>query len=151
MKLEGRSLLVFGSRTIDDDRVDAEIEKHITAGGYTFVITALDPTGVCARARRWAKSSRKGLTVIQVGLDGSHARGMWNRRSLKALAMADHMLAIWDGVSDGTRGEIELARKKKVPTTIVRMKPLPKQHDTHGEKFPTGLFEKALREGKGPP
>lgn len=95
MELRGKSLLVFGSRSLNDERVEAEIEKAVAAGGYDIIITALDPMGVCAQARHYAKASRRGLTLLQVGLDASHARGMWNKRSLKAIRMADHMLAIW--------------------------------------------------------
>lgn len=39
------------------------------------------------------------------------------------MKMADHMLAIWDGKSKGTAGEIRLANKMNVPTTIVIMNP----------------------------
>lgn len=47
---------------------------------------------------------------------------MHEARSITALKMADHMLAIWDGVSKGTAGEIKLAKKMGVPTTIITIK-----------------------------
>ena len=88
--------------------------------------TALDPGGVCERVKHFAKASRLGITLIQVGLDEKRARGMHEARSIAALKMADHMLAIWDGSSKGTAGEIKLAKKMGVPTTIIRLEPRPK-------------------------
>ena len=128
MKIEGKSLLVFGSRTLDDERIEAEVGKFIDGTDYRIIVTALDPGGVCERVKHWAKACRLGVTLIQVGLNQAHARGMHNRRSIAALKMADHMLAIWDGASKGTAGEIALAKKMGVPTTIVRLEPLAK-HD----------------------
>jgi hypothetical protein len=52
---------------------------------------------------------------------------MHEARSIAALKMADHMLAIWDGKSKGTDGEIRMARKMGVPTTIIRLEPKPGQ------------------------
>ena len=126
MKIEGRSLLVFGSRTIDDDRVEQECAKFVDGTEYRFIVTALDPSGVCERVKHWAKACRLGVTLIQVGLNQAHARGMHERRSIAALKMADHMLAIWDGNSKGTAGEIRLAKKMGVQTTIVKLDPIPK-------------------------
>jgi len=125
MNLVGKSLLVFGSRTLDDERVEAEVAKFIDGTDYRIIITALDPRGVCERVKHFAKASRLGITLIQVGLNQAHARGMHNRRSIAAMKMADHMLAIWDGSSKGTAGEIRLAKKMGVPTTIIRLEPRP--------------------------
>lgn len=47
---------------------------------------------------------------------------MHEARSIIALKMADHMLAIWDGKSKGTLNEIDLAEKMGVPTTVIKMK-----------------------------
>ena len=49
MKIEGKSLLVFGSRTLDDERVEAEVGKFIDGTDYRIIVTALDPGGVCER------------------------------------------------------------------------------------------------------
>jgi hypothetical protein len=126
VKIEGKSLLVFGSRTLDDERIEQECARFVDGTEYRFIVTALDPGGVCERVKHWAKACRLGVTLIQVGLNQEHARGMHNRRSIAALKMADHMLAIWDGASKGTAGEIALAKKMGVPTTIVRLEPKPR-------------------------
>ena len=125
MNITGKSLLVFGSRTLDDERVEAEIAKFIDGTDYRIIVTGLDPRGVCERVKHFAKASRLGITLIQVGLDKKRARGMHEARSIAALKMADHMLAIWDGSSKGTAGEIRLAKKMGVPTTIIRLEPRP--------------------------
>jgi hypothetical protein len=125
MKLEGNSLLVFGSRTLDDERIEAEVSKFIDGTDYRIIVTALDPGGVCERVKHFAKASRLGITLIQVGLNQARARGMHEARSIAALKIADHMLAIWDGKSKGTAGEIRLAKEMGVPTTIIRLEPKP--------------------------
>jgi len=51
---------------------------------------------------------------------------MHNRRSIAALKMSDHMLAIWDGQSKGTSGEIQLAKKMGVKTTTIKLTPITK-------------------------
>ena len=122
MKLEGRSLLIFGSRTLDSYRVDEVIKKFLEGGEYRFIVTALDPAGVCQRVKHVAKTQKSGVVLIEVGLDEKRAQGMHEARSIFALKMADHMLAIWDGKSQGTLNEINLAEKMGVPTTVVKMK-----------------------------
>jgi hypothetical protein len=124
MKLEGKSLLVFGSRTLDDSRIEAEVAKMVEGSDYRFIVTALDPSGVCERVKHFAKACRLGITLIQVGLDQKRALGMHEARSIEALKMADHMLAIWDGKSKGTAGEIKLAKKMGVPMTVVILEPV---------------------------
>jgi hypothetical protein len=126
MNITGKSLLVFGSRTLNDARVEAALDEFVADTDYKYIVTALDPFGVCERVKHFAKASRLGLVLIQVGLDSSHGRGMHERRSKIALEMADYMLAIWDGESSGTAGEIKLAKKMKVPFTVIIMKPMQK-------------------------
>ena len=124
MNLEGRALLVFGSRTLDDERIEDEIGKIFLGSDYCFLITALNPSGVCERVKHFAKVCKTGIVLIQIGLDQKRARGMHEARSITALKMADHLLAIWDGSSRGTAGEIRLAKKMCVPTTVVQLEPL---------------------------
>ena len=125
MQITGKSICVFGSRTLNDDRIEAELAKIIDANEYRIIVTALDPGGVCERVKHFAKVARIGITLIQIGLDKKRARGMHEARSIAALNMADHMLAIWDGKSKGTENEIRLAKKMGVPTTIIILDPLP--------------------------
>jgi hypothetical protein len=122
MKLEGRALLIFGSRTLDSYQVDEVIVEFLNRSEYSFIITALDPDGVCQRVKHVAKTRKSGVVLIEVGLDEKRAQGMHEARSIIALKMADHMLAIWDGKSKGTLNEIDLAEKMGVPTTVIKMK-----------------------------
>jgi hypothetical protein len=119
--LPGPALCIFGSRTLDDPRVEAAIAAHLAAHDYRCIITALDPGGVCARVRDWTRRCRRGYILIATTLNTARAAGMHEHRSRDALTLADHLLAIWDGTSAGTAGEIALAHKLHVPTTIVRL------------------------------
>ena len=115
-------MLIFGSRTLDSYKVDEVILEFLNRSGYDFIITALDPDGVCQRVKHVAKTRKSGVVLIEVGLDEKRAQGMHEARSIIALKMADHMLAIWDGKSKGTLNEIDLAEKMGVPTTVIKMK-----------------------------
>lgn len=121
MTLQAPALCVFGSRGLGDSRVDDLIDRHMQTGGYRVLVTALDPAGVCERARHYAKASRRNIILIAVGLDASRARGMHEARSIEALKLCDCMLAIWDGHSTGTGNEIRLAEKMGVPVIIERL------------------------------
>ena len=127
MNISGKSLLVFGSRTQDGESVEKEIATFIKSGGYEFIITALNPSGVCEVVKHFVRSCQIGLTLVQVGLDKGRAAGMHEARSITALKMADHMLAVWDGKSKGTSGEIRMAKKMGVPCTVKIMAPAKKK------------------------
>jgi len=131
MKIELKTLLIFGSRTLDDARVWDIIQQK--AKGYDVIITALDPRGVCAVARQYAKASRDGFVLMAVGLDSKRAAGMHEARSIKALKMADKMLAIWDGRSKGTQNEIGLASKLNVPHEVITLTQVKKHVATDDE------------------
>ena len=121
MNLKGKSLLVLGSRTLDDGRIEEALATFVEQNNFKIIVTALDPKGVCDRVNRYAKKCQNGITLIQIGLDNSMAGGMHEHRSIKALELADHMLAFWDGKSKGTKNEIEMAEKLGVPTTVVKL------------------------------
>ena len=140
MKLEGRALLIFGSRTLDSYQVDEVIVEFLNRSEYSFIITALDPDGVCQRVKQVAKTRKSGVVLIEIGLDEKRAQGMHEARSIIALKMADHMLAIWDGKSKGTLNEIDLAEKMGVPTTVIKMKAWTEENGDL-EEFIKGLGE----------
>lgn len=121
MNLKGKSLLVLGSRTLDDGRIEEALATFVEQNNFKIIVTALDQKGVCDRVNRYAKKCQNGITLIQIGLNKGMAGGMHEHRSIKALELADHMLAFWDGKSKGTKNEIEMAEKLGVPTTVVKL------------------------------
>ena len=132
---------MFGSRTLTDERVERECDKFTAGKNYRFIITALDPAGVCDRVKHWVKRARRGFVLIEISLDQSRARGMHEARSIVAMKLADHMLAIWDGASRGTAGEIKLAEKMGVPTTVITLRPKPAPATTLDYELPAGVSD----------
>ena len=117
------ALCVFGSRTLTGKKVLEVIERCQERVQADRIVTALDPRGVCEMARLFVKQSRLGLLLLAVGLNAKISRGMHDDRSRRALAMSDRVLFIWDGSSKGTKHEIHLAAKMKLPYEVVRMQP----------------------------
>jgi len=112
---EVKRLLIFGSRTLADQRVKdvivAEIEKHQPS----VLVTAGEPAGVCEVARELAKELAIPLSLHYLNL--KHNQGKYHHRSVNALKDCDHCVLIHDGASLGTKNELVLAKKMLVPYT----------------------------------
>ena len=121
MIIELKTLCVFGSRTLKGKKVEKIIDDFIKNSEYNCLITSLDTRGVCEVARNYAKINKSGICLLAIGLDAKRCAGMYEARSIKALKMADHLLAIWDKKSKGTQNEIKLAEKLGIKTTIIEM------------------------------
>jgi len=86
-----------------------------------IVITTSGETGgVCATARLLAKELRLPLLVRWADC-GKFAQGAFDHRSRAILQGCDRSFFVWDGRSRGTRNEIALADKLKVPYRIERL------------------------------
>lgn len=111
----GMKLAVFGSRTITDDRVEAEISEFLQQNaGYDTIVTSQEPKGVCAVAQQYAKHNGIVLELHFLDFD-KYARGAWCHRSEHIISAADYVLLIHDGVSKGTANELEQTRKRNKP------------------------------------
>jgi len=105
------SLLVFGSRTLSDERVNKIISDYVEANNIKHIITSYEPDGVCKVARELYLHKMTGITIILMSKDSKRAAGMYEDRSRRAIMAADKILFIWDGSSKGTLGEMRLAKK----------------------------------------
>lgn len=116
----GRRLAVFGSRTLDDERVAETILEAVDAMKPSAIVTAAEPHGVCEVARRVAAYLPVPLHLHF--LDRAHrAAGAWHWRSTAVYRNADRVLLIHDGQSQGTSNELALAIKTKMPYTYVKL------------------------------
>jgi hypothetical protein len=133
------NLLVFGSRTLVDQRVEMLIREVVQARGATRILTAAEPKGVCDVARRVARAIPLPLTVYF--LDFHYLRGAFEHRSKAALQACDFLLLIHDGKSKGTSNEHALAKKMGVPFDYRVLEPVPVVHQEEwGELLdPSGL------------
>ncbi len=116
----GKRLAVFGSRTLDDDRVAETILEAVDAMKPAAIVTAAEPHGVCEVARRVAAALP--LPLHLHFLDKAHrSAGAWHWRSVAVYKAVDYVLLIHDGESQGTSNELALAIKMGLPYTYVQM------------------------------
>jgi hypothetical protein len=127
-----KTLLIFGSRTLEGEPVIDAIEKAVDKYKPQSIATALNPRGVCEQACKWIRQNENGITFIGYALDKKRAQGKHEARSMKAISEADFVLFIWDGKSKGTSNEITIARNMRKPFEIVTIKPDQKQHEDVG-------------------
>ena len=112
------SLLIFGSRTLHGYNVIELINRYVQKYEPNFIITALESDGVCQEARNYLMHHRLGITFIGYTRDELRATGMFDDRSKKAIKTAERALFIWDGISKGTKHEIDLAKKYYLPYDV---------------------------------
>lgn len=120
-------LAVIGSRIITDEAfVFGSLDDWMIA--YTpksLVILAGGAKGVDELARKWAES--KGVDFVLFKpyfmLDSSCDYNVrhYAIRNKQLVHNADHVLAIWDGVSSGTLGGIQMAKLNHKPLTLITL------------------------------
>ncbi len=109
-------VLVCGSRTIDDDKLvfkilDAETEYNITE------LVSGGAIGVDRSAERWAFA--RGIKTSRWNPDWSKfGKSAGIIRNKDMVIYADAVIAIWSGVSRGTKSTIDFARKLKKPVKV---------------------------------
>lgn len=105
-------LAVVGSRDI----VDADVSKYIP-DGVTEIVSG-GASGVDALAAAYARD--KGLKLTEfLPQYNKFGRAAPLRRNEQIVRYADEVLALWDGISSGTRFVIEYCRRTGVPCTVV--------------------------------
>lgn len=119
-------VVIAGSRDLTDDRL---VEEAVRLSGFT-VTTVISGTarGVDKLGERWAEGY--GVPVERFPADwGRYGRAAGYRRNqamVEAAAKAPEggaVIAVWDGVSRGTRHTIDIARQRGVPVFILRVPP----------------------------
>jgi hypothetical protein len=108
-----KSLGVFGSRSLADERVKILILEEMKKGGYSKIITCLEPDGVSKVAREVCASF--GYALQTHSLNMRYMRGAFEQRSKEIVALAHAFLVIHDGKSKGTANEKKLCEKSCKP------------------------------------
>jgi hypothetical protein len=112
-------LAIFGSRTLNDERVIDAIIQAVDRHKPAVIVTAGEPEGVCSVARDYARIAPLPLMLFFV--DERRNAGKYHWRSVAVYQNCDHCLLIHDGTSHGTRNEIELAVKMNIPHAVITM------------------------------
>lgn len=118
--IEGISVIVAGSRSIRDyEVVNRGILKGIEVfrkSGYLLnKVISGGAGGVDSLGERWAKENKVPLEVYPAnwqpdGADGKTDYSAGFKRNILMAGVADALIAIWDGKSNGTRHMIETAK-----------------------------------------
>ena len=108
-------LLIAGSRSIKEFDIAPYIPEgtdHIISGGAA---------GIDALAEKYADEHRLSKTILRPKY-AIYKRGAPLKRNKKMIEMADHILAVWDGSSRGTKQTIDYAVKLGKKITVVELK-----------------------------
>ena len=104
---------VFGSRSLDDERVETIILEKIKEWDVTHVATCQEPQGVSEVAQRVSKNY--GYPLQLHFLNFQYLRGAFEQRSREIVAECDCFITIHDGESKGTANEHKLVEKSGKP------------------------------------
>lgn len=130
-------LAVFGSRTLKDERVKMLIYDAIEEHGADTIVTTQEPLGVCTVAQQVAKELS--LVLELHFLNFRYRRGAYEHRSDDVIKAADFVLLIHDGVSKGTKNELERVKHFKKPYRYEVLEPtdtnVDRRHDRKLEAF----------------
>ena len=113
---------IFGSRSLDDDRVTAIIADAIDRAKPDAVSTAGEPIGVCELARRYCKEHA--IPLVLYHIDPGRCGGMYHHRSLALFEHVTSMIFIHDGVSRGTANELQLCEQMNIPYEYYTLQPI---------------------------
>lgn len=104
---------IFGSRSLNDERVKILILDAIAQWHPAYLVTTQEPQGVCEVAQRVAKETATPL--ILHFLNFRYLRGAFEHRSKEVIRECSHFLLIHDGASKGTANELKLVKKSGKP------------------------------------
>jgi len=119
----GDVYVISGSRTI---RSYWEFSRHMTAclkdrsKADTILLQGEAKFGVDRLARIFAK--RNGWKCVGWPANWeANGRRAGMVRNASMLLHADNLIAVWDGVSSGTRNAIDTAERRSIPSTVIRI------------------------------
>ena len=112
---------VFGSRSINDNRVKIELASFLNEhADYDTIITTEEPKGVCELAQIYAKENAIPLELHFLNIK-KYARGAFEHRSDEVIKAADFILLIHDGESQGTKNELARVKKFAKPYKYIKL------------------------------
>lgn len=110
---------VVGSRTFADEKLLDETLSEFHAKNPITKIVSGGARGADSLAEKWARGKGIPVTVYPAEWEKYGRRaGMIRNRLI--IADCQHCIAFWDGVSRGTKNDIDLWGEFHVPYTIVR-------------------------------
>ena len=107
-------LLVCGSRSITDAAwVSEKISAYVAEKGFALSeLTLIEggAKGVDAMAKAWAVVNDVPVETHKADW-ARYGRGAGHRRNAEMVEAANFVLILWDGISTGTKNDIDLCKK----------------------------------------
>jgi len=110
--------IIAGSRTLTEEWLVAEAVK---ASGFTITeVISGTARGIDQQGERWAKEHSIPLKRFPADWE-THGKAAGRLRNREMIAVADALIAIWDGVSRGTEDCIAEARRRGLKVFVYRI------------------------------
>jgi len=115
-------LIVAGSRSIKNYEyiskcIDKTIKECSSLGIEIDTIVSSNSQGIDKLAEKYAKDKGLDLVIFPVNWD-RYGKSAGYKRNMKMVEYADSLLAIWDGISAGTKHMIDIAKNHKLKVWI---------------------------------
>ncbi len=107
-------LMITGSRRIEN----FDLSPYIP--GEVVLILCGGARGVDHLAEEYADRHKISKLILRPQYE-RYGRGAPLRRNREMVEIADHVLAIWDGISRGTKAAIDYAEKRGKPVTVIKL------------------------------
>lgn len=114
-------LAIVGSRSFTDyEKFKFHITMLFNIQSIKLIITG-GAIGADSLAERFAKENDIPINIIKPDWD-KYGKSAGMLRNIDIISSADEALIFWDGISKGTKNDIELAEKYKKPYNIITLK-----------------------------
>lgn len=111
-------LAIVGSRTFSDYKLLDETLTRFNQDNPITEIVSGGARGADSLAEKWANTNNIPVVVFPAEWEKYGRRaGMIRNRLI--ISECEHCIAFWDGVSHGTKNDIDLCQRQNVPYTIV--------------------------------
>ena len=129
MPKDAFKLIVAGSRSFNDyGLLERKIEKILSKKIGEIEIVSGGAKGADKLGEKYARTRKLYLRVFEADWE-QHGKAAGMIRNAEMAEYGDALIAFWDGKSSGTKGMIELAKKKKLPVRIFNYKTKEWIHD----------------------
>jgi hypothetical protein len=118
---------VFGSRTLEDDRVKDILISTVEELKADMIVTGGETGGVCDVARKLCQE--RSIPLLLHFLNFRYMGGAYDHRSKKVLKDSDFVVFIHDGKSKGTANELKLTEKVGKPYKYYKLDVVEKEVD----------------------
>ena len=113
-------IMVCGSRTINDENLIFSKLDECLMKYPDMILVSGGAKGVDSIGEKWAKNNHVFIEQHKPEWD-KYGRGAGIVRNKTMVEVSSHVLIFWDGVSKGTKSDIDFCRKLNKPFSLYRV------------------------------